>query len=69
MGATHVLAVGLSVDPHAGPARPIVTGAPSATFMLGKVLNAFLLDHIQNDFELMDRINGTSTCSRPRSAG
>jgi len=59
MGATHVLAVGLSVDPNAGTQRaPVVTGPPSATFMMGKVLNAFLLDHIQNDFELMDRING-----------
>jgi NTE family protein len=59
MGATHVLAVGLSVDPHAGPQKPpVVTGPPSATFMLGKVLNAFLLDHIQNDFELMERVNG-----------
>ncbi len=59
MGATHILAVGLSVDPNAGPQQPpVVAGAPSATFMLGKVLNAFLLDHIQNDFELMERVNG-----------
>lgn len=59
MGATHVFAVGLSVDPHSHAAsQPVVTVPPSATFLLGKVMNAFLLDHIQNDFELMERING-----------
>jgi NTE family protein len=59
MGATHVFAVGLSVDPSsAASQRPVVPAPPSATFLLGKVLNAFLLDHIQNDFELMERVNG-----------
>jgi NTE family protein len=58
MGATHVFAVGLSVDPHSSASRPyVVPGPPSATFLLGKVLNAFLLDHIQNDFELLERVN------------
>lgn len=58
MGATHVFAVGLSVDPNSSASRPyVVPGPPSATFLLGKVLNAFLLDHIQNDFELLERVN------------
>jgi NTE family protein len=58
MGATHVFAVGLSVDPASSASRPyVVPGPPSATFLLGKVLNAFLLDHIQNDFELLERVN------------
>jgi len=30
---------------------------PGAPFLLGKILNAFLLDHVQNDFELMNRVN------------
>lgn len=58
LGATHVFAIGLSRDvrgiptPDPGPVQ-----APGAAFLLGKVLNAFLLDHVQNDFELMQRLN------------
>lgn len=58
LGATHVFAIGLSRDvrginsPGQGPVP-----APGAAFLLGKVLNAFLLDHVQNDFELMQRLN------------
>lgn len=58
LGATHVFAIGLSRDvrgiptPGQGPVQ-----APGAAFLLGKVLNAFLLDHVQNDFELMQRLN------------
>mgnify|MGYP006144104423 CR=1 FL=1 len=51
----YAVAVGLSVDPNSSASRPyVVPGPPSATFLLGKVLNAFLLDHIQNDFELLE---------------
>jgi len=58
LGATHVFAVGLSRDVRGIQAPPPgqVT-APGAAFLLGKVLNAFLLDHVQNDFELMQRLN------------
>jgi NTE family protein len=56
LGATHVLAIGLSrevQDVHTGERhRP-----PSASLILGKVLNAFLLDHIQSDFEVLTRLN------------
>jgi len=64
LGATHVLAVGLSRDnrvrePGSPPAPvPAIDEAPSAAFLLGKVLNAFMLDHLTNDLELLDRING-----------
>lgn len=58
LGATHVFAIGLSRDVRgiSSPAQETVP-APGAAFLLGKVLNAFLLDHVQNDFELMQRLN------------
>lgn len=56
LGATHVLAIGLSREIRTidagGEHRP-----PSASLVLGKVLNAFLLDHIQSDFEVLTRVN------------
>jgi NTE family protein len=57
LGATHVFAIGLSrevrgVESGGEDARP-----PGAAFMLGKVLNAFLLDHVQNDIEVLTRVN------------
>ncbi len=61
LGATHIFAVGSSREikgrnvrepGHQEPQR-----APSAAFLLGKILNAFLLDHIDVDIELLTRIN------------
>ncbi len=57
LGATHVFAIGLSrevrgIESGGEDARP-----PGAAFVLGKVLNAFLLDHVQNDIETLTRIN------------
>lgn len=59
LGATHVFAVsssrevrGINIIPSSGPVR-----APGAAFLLGKVLNAFLLDHIDVDIELLNRLN------------
>ncbi len=61
MGARKILVVGLSKEvrdmavPEAlADASRTPTGA---TFLLGKVLNAFLLDHVQADVELLKRIN------------
>jgi NTE family protein len=69
LGATHVLAIGSSrevrgVNSQEGAAARV--RVPGATFLLGKVLNAFLLDHIDVDIELLSRINsvlkdGTAT--------
>jgi len=61
MGARRVLAVGLSKELR-GAAVPEALGSagsrpPGAMFLLGKVLNAFLLDHVESDLELMARIN------------
>ena len=57
LGATHVFAVGLSRE-----VRGIESGGedqkpPSAAMVLGKVLNAFLLDHVQSDYEVLTRMN------------
>jgi NTE family protein len=60
LGATHILAIGLS-----GEVKGVVTSehgpkknrAPGAAFLLGKVLNAFLLDHVDVDLELLTRLN------------
>lgn len=58
LGATHVFAIGVSreLPPAAAPAgneRP-----PNVAFVIGKVLNAFLLDHVTSDFEVLSRVNG-----------
>jgi NTE family protein len=59
LGATHVFAIGSSreykgVRAHEGPRA---LKAPGAAFLLGKVLNAFLLDHVDVDLELLTRLN------------
>ncbi|EYF07513.1 patatin-like phospholipase family protein [Chondromyces apiculatus] len=56
LGATHVLAIGLSRelrDLHSVERKNV----PRASLVLGKVLNAFLLDHVQSDFEVLSRVN------------
>lgn len=61
LGATHIFAIGSSreiegrVVREAGHHEPV--RAPGAAFLLGKVLNAFLLDHVDVDIELLTRIN------------
>jgi NTE family protein len=61
LGATHIFAVGGSREIKGRVVREAghqqATKAPGAPFMLGKVLNAFLLDHIDVDIELLTRIN------------
>jgi NTE family protein len=60
LGATHIFAVGSSREVkgprthESGRGKP---GAPGAAFLLGKVLNAFLLDHVDVDIELLTRLN------------
>ncbi len=61
LGASHIFAIGSSreikgrVIREPGAAEP--SRAPGAAFLLGKILNAFLLDHIDVDIELLSRIN------------
>lgn len=63
LGATHVFAIGLSRDAHGldGAEHQAEARAPGAAFLLGKVLNAFLLDHVQADLELLGRVNAMLT--------
>ena len=61
LGAERILVVGLSREVR-GVAVPETTSeigsaTPGAMFLLGKVLNAFLLDHVRADVELVQRIN------------
>jgi NTE family protein len=61
LGATHIFAIGSSreikgrVVREAGHQERV--GAPGAAFLLGKILNAFLLDHVDVDIDLLTRIN------------
>jgi NTE family protein len=57
LGATHVFAIGLSREVRAVESGGEDAKPPGAAFMLGKVLNAFLLDHVQNDIEVLTRVN------------
>jgi NTE family protein len=65
LGATHIFAVGGSREVKGRVVRegaaPVAVHAPGAPFMLGKVLNAFLLDHVDVDIELLTRINNVIT--------
>lgn len=59
LGATHVFAIGSSREFKGVRAQegPHDLKAPGAAFLLGKVLNAFLLDHVDVDLELLNRLN------------
>lgn len=58
LGATHVLVVGTSRLvrglAHSQPGRQV---APSATLLLGKIMNALLLDHLDNDLGFVNLLN------------
>lgn len=59
LGATHIFTIGSSrefkgIRAHEGGTD---VKAPGAAFLLGKVLNAFLLDHVDVDLELLTRLN------------
>lgn len=58
LGATHVFVVGLSREVKSLDAAPDPAKAPGAAFIIGKILNAFLLDHVQSDLEILTRMNG-----------
>jgi len=60
LGAERLLVIGLSSEVHGSVVPETTTAdtpAPGAAFLLGKVLNAFLLDHVHSDLELLARIN------------
>lgn len=61
LGATHIFAIGSSREIKGRVVREAgyheAAHAPGAAFLLGKVLNAFLLDHVDVDIDLLTRIN------------
>ncbi len=57
LGMDRLLVIGLST-PHTSGRSPVQQGKfPGAPFLLGKVLNAFLLDHVNTDLLEVQRIN------------
>ncbi len=61
LGATHIFAIGSSrevrgVIANEGTALR-APRSPGAAFLLGKVMNAFLLDHVDVDLDLLKRLN------------
>lgn len=58
-GAEKLLVIGVSTPVGAQGSIPALAmgHAPGATFLLGKVMNAFLLDHLNSDLEELERIN------------
>ncbi len=57
LGATHVFAVGLSREVRGVESGGEDQRPPGAAMVIGKVLNAFLLDHVQSDYEVLTRVN------------
>lgn len=61
LGATHVFVVGSSREvtglERSETGAPRMDRSPGLPFLLGKVLNAFLLDHVDTDLQLLARIN------------
>jgi NTE family protein len=57
LGADKVLVVGLRHKPVDDPVAEETVPFPGAAFLAGKILNAFLLDHIDYDLERLRRFN------------
>lgn len=56
LGATHVIVVGTSRHTR-GVLPEVEPGAPSTAFVLGKIMNALLLDHLENDLSHTTLVN------------
>lgn len=57
LGATHVFAVGLSREVRGLQSGGEHAAVPGAALVLGKILNALLLDHVTHDLEVLTRVN------------
>ncbi|MBK7585322.1 MAG: patatin-like phospholipase family protein [Myxococcales bacterium] len=58
LGATHVLVVGTSrLVRGVAHAKTGPLASPSATMLLGKIMNALLLDHLDNDLGFVNLLN------------
>jgi NTE family protein len=58
LGARRVLVIGLNTAPTQ-PALPAFAPGvfPGVAFLIGKMMNAFLLDHVNADFYELERVN------------
>jgi NTE family protein len=56
LGASHALVVGTS-RLFRGPLTQAMLQAPSAAFLLGKMMNALLLDHLDSDVGMVNLLN------------
>jgi NTE family protein len=57
-GATHVFVVGTSrLIRGVAHSNPGLQASPSATVLLGKIMNALLLDHLDNDLGFVNLLN------------
>jgi NTE family protein len=58
LGATHVLVVGTSrLIRGVAHQKPGMQQSPGATMLLGKIMNALLLDHLDNDLGFVNLLN------------
>jgi len=57
LGADRLFIVGLSSEEEGEPISIAPDRAPGAPFLLGKVLDAFFLDHLDQDLREIDRVN------------
>jgi NTE family protein len=57
LGATHVFAVGLSREVRGLESGGENAAHPGVALILGKILNALLLDHVTHDLEVLSRVN------------
>jgi NTE family protein len=57
LGAERLLVIGVSTPQLAGGAQVLPGRFPGAQFLLGKVMNAFLLDHLNADLVALERTN------------
>jgi NTE family protein len=60
LGATHIFAIGGSREVRGlnrSEEGEKLQRMPGAAFLMGKILNAFLLDHVDVDLELLTRLN------------
>ncbi len=58
LGARRVLVIGLNTAPTAPAVPAFAPGVfPGVAFLIGKMMNAFLLDHVNADFYELERVN------------
>jgi NTE family protein len=59
LGADRVLVIGMSTHPESARPELAMGRFPGLSFLLGKVLDAFLLDHVNFDVEELELVNQT----------